>query len=185
MLMAIGCSIAAAVAHCCFPELHGTHLQFAAATKLEAPTAVCQAHVPQLLPCVGAGEMRPPLTVVLINNGGGGIFSFLPIAESLAPEVFTPLWATPQNVDLSGMPQPESLPLCYARSKLEKLSLGHRKHRSCRGVTSMQCLRGCPSPTSTPSSCPQLPWTVWPSATAAAGGSRAAALQKACAASVP
>ena len=62
--------------------------------------------MPQLLRCVGAGEMRPPLTVVLINNGGGGIFSFLPIAESLAPEVFTPLWATPQNVDLSGRPHP-------------------------------------------------------------------------------
>lgn len=26
------------------------------------------------------GEARPPLTVVLINNAGGGIFSFLPIA---------------------------------------------------------------------------------------------------------
>ena len=49
-----------------------------------------------------AGDMQPPLTVILINNGGGGIFSFLPIADALAPEVFTPLWATPQNVDLAG-----------------------------------------------------------------------------------
>ena len=52
---------------------------------------------------VCAGDMQPPLTVVLVNNGGGGIFSFLPIADSLAPEIFTPLWATPQNVDLAGM----------------------------------------------------------------------------------
>ncbi len=52
---------------------------------------------------VCAGDMQPPLTVVLVNNGGGGIFSFLPIADSLAPEVFTPLWATPQNVDLAGV----------------------------------------------------------------------------------
>ena len=49
-----------------------------------------------------AGDMQPPLTVVLINNGGGGIFSFLPIADAVMPEVFTPLWATPQNVDLAG-----------------------------------------------------------------------------------
>lgn len=49
-----------------------------------------------------AGEMRPPLTVVLINNGGGGIFSFLPIADAVPEDVFTPLWATPQHVDLAG-----------------------------------------------------------------------------------
>lgn len=49
-----------------------------------------------------SGEMRPPLTVVLINNGGGGIFSFLPIAGAVPDDVFTPLWATPQHVDLAG-----------------------------------------------------------------------------------
>lgn len=52
---------------------------------------------------VYAGDMQPPLTVVLINNGGGGIFSFLPIADAVMPEVFTSLWATPQNVDLAGL----------------------------------------------------------------------------------
>jgi hypothetical protein len=52
---------------------------------------------------ISAGEMRPPLTVVLINNGGGGIFSFLPIADAVPEDVFTPLWATPQHVDLAGV----------------------------------------------------------------------------------
>ena len=46
--------------------------------------------------------MRPPLTVVLINNSGGGIFSFLPIANDVQEDVFTQLWSTPQNVDLAG-----------------------------------------------------------------------------------
>ena len=46
--------------------------------------------------------MRTPLTVVLVNNAGGGIFSFLPIADQVPEEVFTPLWATPQHVDLQG-----------------------------------------------------------------------------------
>lgn len=46
--------------------------------------------------------MRPPLTVVLINNAGGGIFSFLPIASDVQEDVFTQLWSAPQNVDLAG-----------------------------------------------------------------------------------
>lgn len=61
------------------------------------------------LPCP-AGEARPPLTVVLVNNGGGGIFSFLPIADALPEEVFTPLWATPQQVDLEGMCRAQGVP---------------------------------------------------------------------------
>lgn len=65
-----------------------------------------------------AGDMQPPLTVVLINNGGGGIFSFLPIADAVVPDIFTPLWATPQNVDLAGalfLFSPATLP-CEAAS---------------------------------------------------------------------
>ena len=58
----------------------------------------------------GAGEARPPLTVVLVNNGGGGIFSFLPIADALPEDVFTPLWATPQQVDLEGMCRAQGVP---------------------------------------------------------------------------
>ncbi|MEW5311202.1 MAG: hypothetical protein WDW38_002937 [Sanguina aurantia] len=56
------------------------------------------------------GESRQPLTVVLINNGGGGIFSFLPIAGALSQDTFTPLWATPQNVDLEGMCRAHGIP---------------------------------------------------------------------------
>lgn len=60
----------------------------------------CLLVLPQFAP---PGEMRPPLTVVLVNNGGGGIFSFLPIADAMPEDVFTPLWATPQHVDLAGV----------------------------------------------------------------------------------
>jgi isochorismate synthase/2-succinyl-5-enolpyruvyl-6-hydroxy-3-cyclohexene-1-carboxylate synthase/2-succinyl-6-hydroxy-2,4-cyclohexadiene-1-carboxylate synthase/O-succinylbenzoate synthase len=48
------------------------------------------------------GEMAPPLTVVLINNRGGGIFSFLPVSDAVGRAAFERLWGTPQNVDLEG-----------------------------------------------------------------------------------
>jgi 2-succinyl-5-enolpyruvyl-6-hydroxy-3-cyclohexene-1-carboxylate synthase len=40
------------------------------------------------------------LTVLVVNNDGGGIFSFLPIAEVGSP-AFEPFIATPHGVDLS------------------------------------------------------------------------------------
>src|SRR5690606_13971752 len=42
-------------------------------------------------------ELRGSLTVVLINNAGGGIFGHLPVAKFAGP--FERFWATPQAVD--------------------------------------------------------------------------------------
>ena len=43
-----------------------------------------------------------PLTVVVVNNDGGGIFSFLPIAEAEAARAhYESLWGTPHGVDLA------------------------------------------------------------------------------------
>jgi 2-succinyl-5-enolpyruvyl-6-hydroxy-3-cyclohexene-1-carboxylate synthase len=43
-----------------------------------------------------------PLTVVVVNNDGGGIFSFLPIAQAEAAQKhYEPLWGTPHGVDLA------------------------------------------------------------------------------------
>lgn len=63
-------------------------------------------------------EAKAPLTVVLINNGGGGIFSFLPIADSVPADTFNQLWGTPQHVDVAGMLPQETCPCSAQRSFL-------------------------------------------------------------------
>lgn len=49
---------------------------------------------------IAAARLRVPLNVVCVNNEGGGIFHFLPIAQ--ATERFEELFATPHQADLSG-----------------------------------------------------------------------------------
>jgi 2-succinyl-5-enolpyruvyl-6-hydroxy-3-cyclohexene-1-carboxylate synthase len=49
------------------------------------------------------------LTVVVVNNDGGGIFSFLPQAESVAPDRFEALFGTPHGTDLVALCQAHGL----------------------------------------------------------------------------
>jgi 2-succinyl-5-enolpyruvyl-6-hydroxy-3-cyclohexene-1-carboxylate synthase len=44
-----------------------------------------------------------PCTFVVADNGGGGIFSFLPQANALAPAVYEDLFGTPPSSDLSAV----------------------------------------------------------------------------------
>ncbi len=50
---------------------------------------------------VGARGFEPDLTVVVADNRGGGIFSFLEVATSLDEEAFEPLFGTPQAPDVA------------------------------------------------------------------------------------
>jgi 2-succinyl-5-enolpyruvyl-6-hydroxy-3-cyclohexene-1-carboxylate synthase len=50
---------------------------------------------------VSAARAKVPLTVVVVNNDGGGIFSFLPLAKAAKPDDFETLFGTPHGVDLS------------------------------------------------------------------------------------
>ena len=43
------------------------------------------------------------LRIVVIDNGGGGIFSFLPQATTLTPDRFEQLFGTPHGTDLEGL----------------------------------------------------------------------------------
>ncbi|MCA1825592.1 MAG: 2-succinyl-5-enolpyruvyl-6-hydroxy-3-cyclohexene-1-carboxylic-acid synthase [Myxococcales bacterium] len=49
---------------------------------------------------VAAARLNVPLTVLCVNNDGGGIFHFLPIAEY--PERFEQLFGTPHGLNLEG-----------------------------------------------------------------------------------
>jgi 2-succinyl-5-enolpyruvyl-6-hydroxy-3-cyclohexene-1-carboxylate synthase len=44
-----------------------------------------------------------PCTFVVVDNDGGGIFSFLPQARTLAPDVFEPLFGTPPTSDVGAV----------------------------------------------------------------------------------
>lgn len=50
---------------------------------------------------VTAARARVPLTVVVVNNDGGGIFSFLPLAQVAKMDEFEALFGTPHGADLS------------------------------------------------------------------------------------
>lgn len=65
------------------------------------------------------GSTSPALTVVMINNSGGGIFDFLPIAGDVPDDQFRQLWTTPQYVDISGLCRAQGIPHMRVTSMTE------------------------------------------------------------------
>ena len=52
---------------------------------------------------VRAEGLTAPLTVVVADNGGGGIFSFLDPASALDADAFDALFGTPQTADVAAV----------------------------------------------------------------------------------
>ena len=63
-------------------------------------------------------EVETPVRIVVIDNGGGGIFHFLPQAEALAEDEFEALLGTPRGVDVAAAAALFDLP----HSRLESLA---------------------------------------------------------------
>ena len=59
---------------------------------------------------VGLAARGLPLRLVIVDNNGGGIFSFLPQAAALDNDVFETFWGTPQAVDLVALATAHGLP---------------------------------------------------------------------------
>ena len=52
-----------------------------------------------------------PCTFVVLDNGGGGIFSFLPQAATVEPMVFEQLFGTPPTTDIGAVARGFGLPV--------------------------------------------------------------------------
>jgi 2-succinyl-5-enolpyruvyl-6-hydroxy-3-cyclohexene-1-carboxylate synthase len=78
-----------------------------------APTAVLVGDVSVLHDTnalLGLAARHLDLTVVVVDNRGGGIFSFLPQATAVPPERFELLFGTPHEVDLPSLAAVHGLP---------------------------------------------------------------------------
>lgn len=60
---------------------------------------------------VGLVDRPLDLTIVVVDNDGGGIFSFLPQASSVDPQTFELLFGTPHGTDLAGLAEAHGLPV--------------------------------------------------------------------------
>lgn len=63
---------------------------------------------------LGLDRRGVDLCIVVVDNDGGGIFSFLPQAAALAPDRFETLFGTPHGVDLAMLAHAHGLPVLEA-----------------------------------------------------------------------
>ena len=74
-----------------------------------------------------------PCTFVVLDNGGGGIFSFLPQATSVEPAVFEQLFGTPPTSDLSAVARGFGLPV-HEVTELSQLEVALAARRDADAV---------------------------------------------------
>jgi 2-succinyl-5-enolpyruvyl-6-hydroxy-3-cyclohexene-1-carboxylate synthase len=70
---------------------------------------------------VALGARRVDLRIVVVDNGGGGIFSFLPQASSLQPERFEQLFGTPHRTDIAALARAHGI-ACNTISTLDEVT---------------------------------------------------------------
>lgn len=83
-------------------------------------------------------NLKEALTIILINNGGGGIFSFLPIAAH--EEIFTPYFDSPHNVKIADLCRAFDLPHLKVTTKAQlqnalEIATGSNQHLVVEAIT--------------------------------------------------
>lgn len=68
---------------------------------------------------VALAERAADVRIIVVDNGGGGIFSFLPQATSLPPERFEQLFGTPHGTDIEALAAAHGVPARTATSAEE------------------------------------------------------------------
>ncbi|MFI5036406.1 MAG: 2-succinyl-5-enolpyruvyl-6-hydroxy-3-cyclohexene-1-carboxylic-acid synthase [Acidimicrobiales bacterium] len=82
----------------------------------------------------GVGSMGGTCVLVVVDNRGGGIFSFLPQAQALGAEEFEELFATPRGHDLAAVARGFGHAAEVAKSR-EELAAALDKGLATRGLT--------------------------------------------------
>jgi 2-succinyl-5-enolpyruvyl-6-hydroxy-3-cyclohexene-1-carboxylate synthase len=72
-------------------------------------------------------------TVVVVDNDGGGIFSFLPQAAGVAPATFERLWATPHGLDLARVAAAYGIPVTAVK-RLDEVEEALRREGGVRVI---------------------------------------------------
>ena len=68
---------------------------------------------------LAAARGAPDLRLIVIDNGGGGIFHFLPQADVLGDEEFEAVLGTPSGLDIARVAEPHGLPAAVPASPAE------------------------------------------------------------------
>jgi 2-succinyl-5-enolpyruvyl-6-hydroxy-3-cyclohexene-1-carboxylate synthase len=88
---------------------------------------------------VGERPSDPGLTVVVVDNGGGGIFSFLPQRDSLDQQTFERLFATPQVAEVARVARGLGLEVAEVSTISEVIEA--IRHAASSGTTSVVRVR--------------------------------------------
>jgi 2-succinyl-5-enolpyruvyl-6-hydroxy-3-cyclohexene-1-carboxylate synthase len=70
---------------------------------------------------------------VVVDNDGGGIFSFLPQAAGVAPATFERLWATPHGLDLAQVAAAYGIPVTAVK-RLDEVEEALRREGGVRVI---------------------------------------------------